>query len=229
MKIARYLAMTAEEFSASPNLSNGIAWMSCRFSADGTSLSNLPENLPAGALLVLDDSVSPKNQDPENIAQTIGNIIKKQDLAGLLLDFQRPNSPKLLQITRELIQLDCPVCVAEHYANDLDCPVFLPPIPLTVPIAEYFAPWRNREIWLEIAPSYEEITVNPKGMKIQQILNSLECPFNDQMLHCHYKISKTDDCIKFTLQRTKEDLEDLLEEAASLGITTAVGLYQELK
>lgn len=229
MKIARYLAMTAEEFSASPNLSNGIAWMSCRFSADGTSLSNLPENLPAGAMLILDDSISPKNQDPKNIAKTIGNIIKRQDLAGLLLDFQHLNSPKLLQIARELIQLDCPVCVTEHYANCLDCPVFLPPIPLTVPIKEYIIPWRNREIWLEIAPSCEEITVNPKGMKIQQILNSLECPFNDQTLHCHYKISKTDDCIKFTLQRTKEDLEDLLKEAASLGITTAVGLYQELK
>lgn len=229
MKIARYLAMTAEEFSASPNLSNGIAWMSCRFSADGTFLSNLPENLPAGALLVLDDSVSPKNQDPKNIAKTIRNIIKKQDLAGLLLDFQCPNSPKLLQISHELIQLDCPVCVTEHYANCLDCPVFLPPIPLTVPIAEYIAPWRNREIWLEIAPSCEEITVKDNGTEIRQILDFPECPYVDQTLHCHYKISKPDDCIKFTLQRTKEDLEYLLEEAVSLGITTAVGLYQELK
>ena len=229
MKIARYLAMTAEEFSASPNLSNGIAWMSCRFSADGTSLSNLPENLPAGAMLILDDSISPQNQDPKNIAQTIENIIKKQDLAGLLLDFQRPNSPKLLQISRELIQLDCPVCVTEHYANCLDCPVFLPPIPLTVPIAEYIAPWRNREIWLEIAPSCEEITVKDNGTEIRQILDFPECPYVDQTLHCHYHISKSKDFIKFTLQRTKEDLEDLLEEAASLGITTAVGLYQELK
>ena len=50
----------------------------------------------------------------------------------------------------------------------------------------------------------------------------------DSALHCHYHIKTFDDHIDFTLWRTREDLTNLLREAETLGVTLAVGLWQEL-
>ena len=46
-------------------------------------------------------------------------------------------------------------------------------------------------------------------------------------LHCSYHISPLEDSARFTLWRTREDVEALLESVSSLGVTTAVGLYQQ--
>ena len=51
----------------------------------------------------------------------------------------------------------------------------------------------------------------------------------DRTLHCSYYVTVAEDRAEFTLFRTKEDLEELLQEAEHLGFTKAVGLYQELK
>ena len=48
-------------------------------------------------------------------------------------------------------------------------------------------------------------------------------------LHCHYTIETNEKAARFTLWRTKEDLEALLEEAEKSGIVGYVGLYQELQ
>ena len=50
----------------------------------------------------------------------------------------------------------------------------------------------------------------------------------DTALHCHYKIEEFENRIDFHLYRTCEDLRQLLKDAKSHGVTTAVGLYQEL-
>lgn len=131
-------------------------------------------------------------------------------------------------MAEELVALDFPVCVSECYARDLECPVFLPPLPLTVPLSDYIRPWKDREIWLDAALSCEQITVTDQGSSVKAT-EFTQCPFSDQELHCHYRIVKKDDSVVFTLQRTKDDLNDLLAEADNLGITAAVGLYQELK
>ena len=48
-------------------------------------------------------------------------------------------------------------------------------------------------------------------------------------LYCHYRMEIYDGGVNFHLSRQKEDLSSLLSEAESLGVTTAVGLYQQLK
>ena len=229
MAIARYLAMTAEEFAGTSTIPERVAWMACHFSPYSSSLLNLPEKLPDQSLLILNDSTPPSGQDPKIIAQLVENILKAQNCFGLLLDFQRPDNPETLKIAQELLQIGFPLCISNLYAKALDCPVFLPPPPLTVPLSEYIAPWKDRQIWLDTALSCEEITVTEKGSTFRPITVAPECPFEDKELHCHYHIASTEDGFSFTLQRTKEDLNNLFAEAETLGITVSVGLYQELK
>ncbi len=229
MAIARYLAMTAEEFAADPPNGEQIAWMACHFSPYSTSLSNLPEKLPANSLLILNDSTPPDHQDPEIVSKMLDNILKEHKCFGLLLDFQRQNCPECQDIARELVKLEFPVCVAESYAKDLDCPVFLPPLPLTVPLTEYIRPWKGRSIWLDTAMSCEEIVITEDGSAFRSTTNVPDCPHKDMQLHCRYHIAQANDSITFTLHRAKEDLDDLLSEAEALGIEVSVGLYQELK
>ena len=229
MAIARYLAMTAREFYDAPSIPQEIAWMACHFSPYSTSLLNLPEKLPPNSLLILNDSTPPDQQDTEIIKKTLETTHKKHKCYGLLLDFQRPKRPEAMVIVQALINQDYPVCVSKDYAEDLDCPVFLPPLPLTVPLSKYLEPWSDREIWLDTALSCEEITVTEKGCTFRSAVSVSEYPFEDKELHCHYNIASNTGRFVFSLCRTKEDLDDLLLEAESLGITTAVGLYQELK
>ena len=50
----------------------------------------------------------------------------------------------------------------------------------------------------------------------------------EEILHCRYRTEVTEDRAQFTLYRTRSDLNKLLEEAESCGVTRAVGLWQEL-
>lgn len=229
MAIARYLAMTADEFASAQPMDGKIAWMACHFSPYSTSLSNLPENLPDGSLLILNDSTPPDRQEPKNVANTLKKLLKDQKCSALLLDFQRMDSLENAAIVQELVALDHPVCVSECYAKGLNCPIFLPPVPLTIPLAEYIAPYKDRQIWLDTALSCVQIEVTKDASTSHPIFHPPECSLASESLHCHYHIAVNDDSIVFTLQRTKEDLENLISEAERLNVFAVVGLYQELK
>ncbi len=229
MGIARYLAMTADEFANAPSHPKSVAWMACHFSPYSAGLTNIPKKLPANSLLILNDSTPPSGQSPIVIAKELEYSLKKWNCYGLLLDFQREGCAESLAIIKELLKLEFPVCVSETYAKDLDCPVFLPPLPLTTPLSEYISPWQNRQIWLDTALSCQGIAVTENGSKEFPVDAAGKHPLEDKALHCHYSIVSKQDGFYFTLQRTKQDLDDLLAEADELGITLAVGLYQELK
>ena len=229
MEIARYMAMTADEYAAADRLPDRIAWMACHFSPYSTSLSNTPANLPECSLLILNDSTPPENQDIENIANSIVNVLNINKCSGLLLDFQRPDNEKSAEIVDALLKQSIPVCVSEIYAQDLDCPIFLPPLPLTETLDDYIRPYKNREIWLDTALSCIRYIISASGSIKLPVSDDLNCQLEDNTLHCHYRIDITDDCAIFTLRRTREDLENLISEAEKIGITTTLGLYQELK
>ena len=145
--------------------------------------------------------------------------------------FQRSNCTETRAIAKHITQaLPCLVVVSEYYAHDLDCPVFLPPVPPSVPLEEYLLPWKDREIWLELGLEGEVLTLTEQGCEV----TPLPCPdweaegFSDDALHCHYTIETTEKSAGFTLWRTRNGLEELLADAETLGISAAVGLYQEL-
>lgn len=231
MAIRRYLAMTAAEILASGDLPPKIAWMACHFSPYCTGLSNLPKALPAGSLLILDDFTPICGHDPGEIAVQLEQRAEALECAGILLDFQRPGNPETAALAQYLTRtLPCPAAVSQPYAQGLSAPVFLPPVPHHISLREYLAPWQGREIWLEMALDAERITLTSLGAEFAGVSREEAKTegFADTNLHCHYTAVTSESAATFTLWRTARDLEALLEEAEANGVTTAVGLYQEL-
>lgn len=231
MEIQTFLAMTAAEICQCPAISKKIGWMACHFSSSGPGLSNVPQNLPSGSLLILDDSTPLYGHDPQIIATQLRSCLENLDCQSLLLDFQQPKTEDAVLLVRHLIQsLPCPVAVSAGFAAEQDCPVFLPPLPHHVPLAAHIAPWQGRELWLELALDSEIITLTESGCTVTPLPSGelFVGGHPEKALHCHYRIELSDNAAKFTLWRTAEDLRELLAEAENLGISTAVGLYQEL-
>lgn len=224
-----YLAMTAAELHSCETLPEKIAWMACHFSPYGTGLTNLPTQLPENSLLILNDRTPIHSHDPNRIFDQLEQTLQKQKCSGLLLDFQW-HCPQAVPIIKRLQALPCPLAVSEIYAKDVDCPVFLPPVPILTPVSEYLSPWKGREIWLEAALDGTKFTVTKDGSS-QVPLHPADrpaCPLEDGALHCHYSIEATRTKAEFTLRRTTADLNMLLAEAEKMGVTQTVGLYQEL-
>ena len=230
MAIDRYLAMTAAEFFGAAVLPEKMAWMACHFSAYGTSLSNIPRALPAGSLLILNDRMPVHGHDGLAIADTLGQVMEELSCSGILLDFQRPGCQEAAKIAQAVTSLPCPVCVSQAYAGGLNCPVFLPPVPPHIPVAEYLSPWAGREIWLESSLETEELILTEAGCEISAAqAGGFDTPEQaDGTLFCRYRIAVEESKARFSLYRSREDLSALLEAAESLGVTRAVGLWQEL-
>lgn len=232
MALPFYLAMTAGELQEKESLPRHLAYMACHFSPYGTGLTNFPKELPADSILIVNDRTPLRGHDPELIVRQLTEMTESWNLRGILLDFQRSGSEELADLTKHLVDaLPCPVIVSAFYANGLDCPVFLPPVPLDVPIGEYVRPFHRREVWLEMALDGLEISLGKDGAK----RTSLPYPefdgkeFVDSGLHCHYHMELEKENAHFFLRRTREDIDALLTEAENLGITAAVGLWQEFR
>ena len=226
-----YLALTAAELAGCREPPEHMAWMACHFSPYATGLSNLPKALPPGSLLILDDVTPPHGHNPVLIAQQLLQCTEALGCYGVLLDFERAACAETEAIAKHLAAtLPCPTAVSANYAGDLDCPVFLPVMPPSVPLEAYLSPWKGREIWLEIGLEGELLTLTQQGCEATPLsyLNPEMEGFADKELHCHYTIETNEKAARFTLWRTSEDIKQLLEEAETLGITAAVGLFQEL-
>jgi hypothetical protein len=199
--------------------------MACHFSAYGTGLSNLPPPTAACSMLILNDRTPIRGHDPEEILCQL----KKQNPDRVLLDFQRQAVAEARQLTNLLVrELPCPVGVSHWYGEGLDCPVFLPPIPPDEPVEAYLRPWQGREIWLEVSLEGRTYSVTEQGSTASPLLHPNPGGFSDEDLHCHYRIRHHDDRVSFQIYRTPQDLQELLAHAKNHGVTTAVGLYQEM-
>ena len=229
MPIPCYLALTAAEFANADRLPEKIAWMACHFSCYGTGLSNLPDSLPAESMIIVNDRTPAYRHDPERILAQLLELEEQLQPGCFLLDFQRCDMPLNHRIAQTLVQgLNRPVAVTAEYAGDLECAVFLEPQPLHMSIADHIAPWAGREIWLELAPETRKYTITTEGCTVTDVENQPlpEPVFTEGALFCRYHTELLDDAAIFTLQRTGEDLNAMLEKAS--GITQTVGLYQQL-
>ena len=199
MENVLYLAMTAAEFDAKSADYPHIAWMACHFSPYSTGLSNLPAQLPKGSLLILNDRTPVFGHSPERVARQLSETVECWQCSGVLLDFQRENEPQAQAIAEAVTALPCPVGITPQYASGLDCALFLPPVPLTMPLQEHLAPWQGREIWLEAATDYECIRVDKAGSRtIPWDGDALPCPHVDEKLHCRYRMEVQNDHIDFS-------------------------------
>lgn len=222
-----FLAQTEQEMAQ--YLPERSAYMALHFSPYNQGLSNIPKMLPKGCLILLDDSMPPETHAPEQITAQLIDLVEQFAPSGVLLDFQQPVTGKLRTIAEKLVHsLPCPVGVTENYAKDLNCPVFLPPVPVNISLRDYLAPWKNRGIYLEIAPEGCKFTVTETGSKKTPIPIISPLPLKDSNAHCHYNVEVLDDRAIFTVCRYKEDLSALVKDATKLGVLACVGLYAEL-
>lgn len=228
MPIAHYLAMTAEEMAASPPPPHS-AWMACHFSAYSTGLANLPDALPEHSLLILNDRVPIHGHDAQRICEELISILGSFHCSGLLVDFQNPVTQEASLLVRQLIQaLPCKIAVTADYRQD-GAAVFLPPVPVTVPLREHIAPWKGSEIWLETSLEGQSIQLTQQGITLAPMIAPESGTIHkDATLHCRYVVQEAENAVLFRCWRTQEELTSLLKEAEALGITTAVGLYQEI-
>jgi len=218
-----YLAMTAAELSACQQLPEKVAYMACHFSPYGTGLSNLPEVLPKGAMIILNDRIPIYGHEPNAVAEQLVQLCKTWEADSLLLDLQRADDHTPAVIREILKQACCPVGVSELYAKDFDCPVFLSSPPLHIPPGEYYAPWEPRELWLEAAPEHYSYAITEQDCQLQSL--QPEAPLPCPELFCHYGFHKEPNRLVIGLERTREDLQKLIGDSR---ITKAIGLYQQL-
>lgn len=230
MAIDRFLAAVPAEIRENRSLIPRLAYMGCHFSPSGPGLSNCPKSLPRGSLLLLDDLTPIQGHDPQLAAAQLREVVAALACSALLLDFQRPVTQEAQNMALALLSsCPCPTALTAPYARELDCPVCLPPIPCHTPLDACLAPWKGREIWLEVSIGAEEITLTPEGPRESPLA---EIPtgtaHRDAGLHCHYTIRLSEDSAIFSLWRSAEDLADLEQQAEGLGVTKTLGLWQEL-
>ena len=232
MPIPLYLAMTVRELAYCPGLPERVAFMACHFSPYGIGIHNCPGQLPNGAILILNDRIPICGHDPESVAQQLQAAVERTGAEAVLLDLERPGAAQTETIVRAITEtLSCPVAVSEYYAKALDCAVFVSVPPPEVPLETHLAPWVGRELWLEAALTCREYTVTKTDSQY------VDMPFGEraaeyrteERLHCRYRITVEEDQAVFTLWRDRECMDSLLKEAATMGVTKAVGLYQQFK
>ena len=206
-----------------------FAYMAAHFSPYGKGLSHLPEGLPEGSVILLDDSMEPKGHDPDMVAEQLAELVERFSPFGVLLDFQRSVTGELRAMAERIAKaLPCPVGVTEGYAKNLGCPVFLPPPAVNKGLEDYIAHWKEQGVFLEIAPEGLEITVTEAGSHFASVPLVPGLPLEDKRLHCHYNVEVLADKAVFTICRYREDLAALVQEAENLGVLGCVGLYSEL-
>lgn len=230
MALCCFLAMTEGEIRTAPTLPPHLAFMACHFSPYGVGLVNIPQRLPKGSILIVNDRVPVLHHDPGVILRQLQAVCRQLSLRGILLDFEIAGCEKTREIVHTLAgALPCPVCVSENYAEGLPCPVFICP-PLNLPLKEVLKKWQGRKIWLE-APIWQEQFLltregcTPRACDI--------CPdgtyFIDENLCCRYTFSLTEREATFTLKRGKEEIELLLKQVEHTDVELAVGLFQKLQ
>ena len=224
MGIPQYLAMTEPEL-----LKNFpppyLACFGIHFSQEG--LSKLPQALPTGAVLILDDRTPMENQGIPEITETLARFLARCSCRGLVLDFQRPGVAAQRSLAAFLArQLPCPVAAPPEYAPE-GCPVFLPPVPVDCAVETHLAPWQGREIWLDTCLQGLHLTLTKAGTTRAPENSPLSGGFYDAALCCRYTIRETAQGFLFHLYRDRACLQKLFARAEPLGVTMALGLWQE--
>ena len=225
MAIDVYLGLTEGEIRKNTALPRKTAWMACHFSSNSRGISNVPRRLPEGSMLILDDSTPIQGHDPMQVRNELTALLDAHGCIALLLDFQRQGAEEMVTTLYE--GLPCPVAVSSLYGAMTQGPVLLPPVPTFRLLKEHIRPWAGREVWIELSPEGCEMRVDEKGAQAEPWWPEGALPFYHERLHCHYRTELRPGMVVFRGCRTAEDLDGLLAEVEGLGISAALGLWQE--
>lgn len=229
MVLPIYLAMTASEIRLCNRMPTHCGYMACHFSSYGRGLTNIPQQLRVGSMLILNDRISPQWHDPLLICYQLAEAVNQLQPAGLLLDMQRPFDSLTCEIIHAIAEnVSCPKAVTPAYLANWKEAVLLSPVPPYTLPEEYLLPWAGRNIWLEIDNMGSKLELRENGCSIfPWEADSPEPKQYDEKLCCHYNVELQDNFAIFTLQRSFQDTQNLLQKAKNAGVTLAVGLYQQ--
>ena len=176
-------------------------------------------------MLIVDDSYPIQGHQPKLIHGTILDLVLRHGCKAVALDFQRPGAEEMVMILSEGIP--CPVAVSAQYGRLTRGPVLLPPVPLNKSLESHIQPWSGRELWLELGAEGCAITLTSRGAAFAGWWPDENTPHQNRKLCCSYRIQLEQQQVTFLLQRSHGDLRTLLQDAQGMGVTTALGLYQE--
>ena len=128
-------------------------------------------------------------------------------------------------MARQLVKaLPCPTAVSQRYAQGLDCPVFLSPMPLCRPIE--LSKWQGRQLWLDAPICNQTVTVTDRGAAVSDFLPfaPIDGGFFHERLAVRYRVNCQKDRAVFTVSRGLRELE----EWEIPGITHVFCLFREL-
>lgn len=229
MDLSIYLAATEAELRHMAFNQGPVAYMACQFSPSGSGISGLPSSLPAGSMLMLTDEFPVQDHDPARVARELLQTASDLSCSRILLDFQRDNEPKTVQVASAILKdATIPVGISQQYARHFQCPVLVCPSPLWTPLTEHLAAWQGREIWLEAVLEDATVTLTQEGSFYHTDSNGKDTPFYSDRLCLSYTGEQDGHTLHFHLHRGKSELDKLLKEASRLEVTTAIGLYQQL-
>ena len=229
MGLQRYLAGTAKEIFGVSSSWGCAAFLGCHFAPYNNGLMVL-EELPRCDMVILSDRIPVLGHDPDTVTGQLREILEQAGADCVLLDFQRAENPQTAAIVKAAAALPCPVAVTAGYGHCSEGPVFVE-IPMHRPLTDAAQQWPGRELWLDVAGNTQQATVTAEGAVFTSLPPALPHGLchRDEALHCSYRIRVLEDWAEFTLFRTKEDMDSLLQEAEALGFAKAIGLYQELQ
>ncbi len=228
MALELYLAMTESEIREKSAPLTRIAWLTEGFHRETGELEGISALCPEGAMLTVTDGGGLDGVEPDAAIQTLLKAVEDYQCESILLDFQRPGSQAAAELTKKIVSaVTCPVGVSEAYAVEGGA-VFLPPVPVDIPVEEYLSPWQGREIWLELSLEGKCATVGESEVSWQPLCEPVSPPHEEEVLCCHYSLKTGEHEAVFTLSRTGEDMKKLMARAEAFGVTRAVGLFQEL-
>lgn len=207
-----------------------FAWMACHFDPNGNGIIDLPETLPPGCILILNDKTPYNGHNAERITQQLAECAQRYSIHGLLLDFERPISEALKETVRRLVYaLPCPVaCMKNLKIEGLVSVIQMPPI-LGTP-EEYFH--TKKGAWLELRKQAEKYQIEMDGCKsdsIREPQDELTEGQQETALCVHYHFTVNAENANLTLWRNRQDREIIMELAKQAGIDTIIGLYQEFR
>ena len=226
MDLSIYLAFMEAELEAMRFHEGKTAWLGCKLSSCNSGISFHPTKIDHCNMLVLTDETPPNNHDPTEVAQELISAAQRIGCEKILLDFQREPTELSLHIIQKILErTHIPVGVAAEHAEEFNCAVFLSPPPLWTPLCEALQSWKNREIWLEIAPESGCITITEDASIYTATPSRGAYPLYDNKMHLSYRTQIDDRTVKVYLQRSTDHILSWLHHAQEAGIRTAIGLY----